>query len=337
MICLASAKAQPTLMVSSFPVAGDIFGSVIADTIGITAGTGGTGATWDFSTLVNTTQLQLDTFLMPEATPYSGVFSTVDLSKHSVGVIDQFFYYKIQDSIIATTGLTTPVIYPAIPTPVSYTDFANAYKFPFTYRDSFNDTYHYSYTIGTSVVNGGGTVDVTGDGYGTLITPSGTYNNVLRITSIYHQLDTVILDTTSMTATTDMKMVNWYSDTKFFPLMSINEKRVTSSMDSVANFKNITYLFDTETGINQTNAAFSLDVYPNPVINNQLTVEFENQVPQTIIEIKNVLGQVMYSDILKSVQGRQTIYIDLTEYPSGIYFVTLTNKTLMQSKKVVKA
>ncbi len=64
----------------------------------------------------------------------------------------------------------------------TYTDPLIDFKFPITYLQQFTDTYQFN-TVSGGIGNSteAGQVDYTVDGYGTIITPVGTFSNVLRI------------------------------------------------------------------------------------------------------------------------------------------------------------
>ena len=84
--------------------------------------------------------------------------------------------------------------------------------------------------------------------------------------------------------------------------------------------------------INNTDFA----LYPNPATN-QISIEFESLFQQNyLIEIRNVLGQIVYSETIKNVSGKQTKNIDLSMIESGIYFVKLQGEKENVSKKFIK-
>ena len=62
----------------------------------------------------------------------------------------------------------------------TYNDQEILYKFPIVYGQAFDDNYQTSFgTSPDGTTNGEVSIEV--DGYGTIITPAGTFNNVLRI------------------------------------------------------------------------------------------------------------------------------------------------------------
>jgi hypothetical protein len=89
-------------------------------------------------------------------------------------------------------------------------------------------------------------------------------------------------------------------------------------------------------GIKEIKNILDINVYPNPA-NNKLSIEFENGTPQnTLIEIRNVLGEVLYSERLKGISGKQLKTIDLSLLPDDIYFINLQNDNESVSKKFIR-
>lgn len=74
------------------------------------------------------------------------------------------------------------------------------------------------------------------------------------------------------------------------------------------------------------NVKGDLLIYPNPA-QSQITIEYDvADTKNTLLEIKNILGQTVYSQKIKNVIGRQIISIDLSGFSSGVYFVSVLNK-----------
>lgn len=78
-----------------------------------------------------------------------------------------------------------------------------------------------------------------------------------------------------------------------------------------------------------------LTLYPNPA-NNQITIEFETVAKEALIEIKNLLGETIYSELLKNAIGKQSKSIDLSMFSNGVYFVQIQNDQGTLSKKFIK-
>ncbi|MGZ4057078.1 MAG: T9SS type A sorting domain-containing protein [Bacteroidia bacterium] len=78
-------------------------------------------------------------------------------------------------------------------------------------------------------------------------------------------------------------------------------------------------------------------MYPNPATN-QISLEFD--LPETknsLIEIKNVLGQTVKSiSNIAFQKGANKIEIDVSEFSNGVYFVQLQNNNQIINQKFIK-
>lgn len=171
-------------------------------------------------------------------------------------------------------------------------------QFPFTYNSEINDTFE-------SNGLGQGTVYTrTYDAYGTVVTPFGQFENVIRLKIV------------SGSGT----RYTWFSSNPYFPIV-------------LGNMDNGTVNFYQELSLNTTQphkAAFSM--YPNPC-NNHLTID-NQQYLQGNVTVYDSKGNVVVAD--KSLQS--STQISLEHCSSGVYFVELTNKDgqVLQVEKIIK-
>jgi len=87
--------------------------------------------------------------------------------------------------------------------------------------------------------------------------------------------------------------------------------------------------------VNEYDHENDISIYPNPV-SDQLTLNVDATETNTPIEIKNLLGQTVYADVLKSGAGKQSMNINISGLSKGVYFIQLKNKDLISSKKFIK-
>ena len=86
-------------------------------------------------------------------------------------------------------------------TVINYSNSKQMYKFPLAMNETLSDTFNGTATVSGYSLTRSGSTNGTVDGYGTLITPSGTYTNVLRIKT--NQTSTDNLAGTTNTASTE--------------------------------------------------------------------------------------------------------------------------------------
>jgi hypothetical protein len=158
----------------------------------VNPGVSGANKTWDFTAL---TSFSLDNdkgkWVAPPTTgDYSsathayfidgvGLDFTAYQSEDLFGVIDLGFEGKYFSTNFKTYGLSTLM------------------TFPFTYQDSFKNSKHiFINEFGADVLVDTGRVSLWADGYGTLKTFKGTFNNVLRIKKVKKYTRNIGISTT---------------------------------------------------------------------------------------------------------------------------------------------
>jgi hypothetical protein len=84
--------------------------------------------------------------------------------------------------------------------------------------------------------------------------------------------------------------------------------------------------------------ARDLKVYPNPVLQDKLTIEVENSSSaDQVIELINAQGQKIYSIVVETKEGKMRHLIDFSGFPAGIYFVRIqTDQGRNAIRKIIK-
>ena len=82
----------------------------------------------------------------------------------------------------------------------------------------------------------------------------------------------------------------------------------------------------------EDNSYSTFDIYPNPS-NGMLNISLTNSSDKQTIEIKNLIGQTVYSQI---VGNSSTVTINLSDFNKGIYTVSLINENgTISTKKII--
>jgi len=77
-----------------------------------------------------------------------------------------------------------------------------------------------------------------------------------------------------------------------------------------------------------------LAVFPNPASNN-VTVTFDaGNGNQTNLEIINSVGEVVYTESMGSINGKQSLLLDLEELSSGLYFLSVWNNEFKTTQEL---
>lgn len=78
----------------------------------------------------------------------------------------------------------------------------------------------------------------------------------------------------------------------------------------------------------------SFDVFPNPS-NGMVNFSFTVSKSSHIVEIKNLLGQVIFKDEIIDYSGTYTKSLNLQQYGKGTYLITITSKNSILAKKII--
>ncbi|WP_160138306.1 T9SS type A sorting domain-containing protein [Chryseobacterium sp. c4a] len=289
----------------------------------ITAGSSGANITWDFSayTGVNPVSFvnrvcpgQTNCFRFPGANRIS-MLTNVDTSDFS----------SMTDTDATMLGSYSG---PALgDVTVTYVNPLIEYKFPITYLQQFDDTYEFnSVSAAIGNVNETGQVSVTVDGYGTVITPKGTYPNVLRIKRMRTATQVIASSPAPITATYTNESYQWVSQTGGMVFsFAIN----TSVLNGVSNTsKSVSYI---DSSVLSTadldNKKAEIIVYPNPS-SDYITVTSKEDLKK--ITINSLEGKT----VLTAENSRN---INVSKLSKGIYILQgeLKNGTII-SKKIIK-
>lgn len=91
----------------------------------------------------------------------------------------------------------------------------------------------------------------------------------------------------------------------------------------------------TSTGIAQTDNAYFFNIYPNPSDGNFNVAFNVNNKADYKLELRNTLGQIVYSEVLTDFTGSYSKQLNVVEYGKGIYMISLTSSENETIKKVI--
>jgi hypothetical protein len=177
-------KAQSPILDSSVCITvGDMAQiKVINNALAIPSGNPGAAQTYDYSVLPtfnsNYQILGIDNLTSPFGTTYPTANATVSWS--SFGTPNYHFLLSDTSYIYLGGGGSFG--------DYEYIDTYKQLKFPFTYNDAYTDTF-----VAVSNTGGyrAGSATITADGYGTLMVPGQTFNDVLRVKRFSDYYDTL--------------------------------------------------------------------------------------------------------------------------------------------------
>ncbi|MBL7889659.1 MAG: T9SS type A sorting domain-containing protein [Bacteroidia bacterium] len=350
-IILFTTKAQITITSNDMPDANDsivlstannnsISYPIIADT----------NVIWDYSTLVPQIQMY-DKYDSPMSftTPFNLLFNILntsygrdnyDLTSINIPIVQLTAAYDfLKESSSSLKQIGAGYTINGAPLPFYYTSADVLYNFPLTYGDLDSCDFQFGLPIPTLGYYGqtGHRVNHV-NGWGTLLTPYGSFQTVL-VTSKINTIDTVYIDTlsfgTNITRPTRYEY-KWLANGMKSPVLQINATVAGANL----NTTNVQYIDSLRSnvphvGITENELNNSLRAYPNPS-SGSITIEYmAKQEENTSILIKDLTGRTIRSFSYQTVVGENKTRLSIDDLNAGIYFISLQlNKTSI-SKKIV--
>ncbi len=295
-----SVIAQPSITSTSFNSYFDAGTFYLGSSSTIGIGAAGANQTWNFSSLVLTSDGNYSGVAVASA-PFSNQFVNANffVKNTDVGFDDVYDIFTINSAKLDNLGSTTDS-----GTSLIYTNPRTVYVFPFNYTNSFTDTYQ---ILGESLIN----TRITYDGYGTLITAFGTFPNVVRI----------------KTEEGDSVFYTWAIPNPYREIASASIGDNGETYFSIKNNPNL------DSGFNQTGNKFT--IAPNP-FTTDFNVNFSNDLQGNFsVDVYDLLGNAVIRNQKMEVSS---INLSFPEVASGIYLVTLSDdqKKVIATQKLIK-
>jgi hypothetical protein len=318
--------AQPTLTATGTnPVIGNSF--TYTGTGYFNPGASGAGQTWNFSTLSGTTG-GASNCVSVASTPNGASFPNANIAFNNTGT-SNYSYFKTSSAAYQSYGNVS-----SAGVVMSNSNPEDFLRFPFAYTNSYTDPWAVTFVNGGATFYRTGNTTVTADGYGTLIIPSGTFTNVMRVHFVQNYKDSANFGGTPYIITYTNDEYMWYSNSAHAALAATFTFSSTPGGGSSAGF----YL-GSPVGIDEISGYLDgFRVFPNPV-QDDLTIDF-NLIESSayVVSIYNTLGQsVLRSESESQAIGKTSVQMNVSELTEGIYFaeILLDNNRRISRRFVV--
>jgi hypothetical protein len=323
-----SAAAQPTITLDDITPE---YGSegVLVTTEYTDPGAGGANQTWDFSDLpMNSSSTNI--VMMPDGQPGSENFPNATHVTMTEGTT-QYSYNSYSNNKSEILG----IIDPGQGFNYYYTNPRTQVETPLTFSSSYSDDYFRDDDLGFPGVTSTeeGTISTIIDGYGTLITPQGTFNDVLRFTETTESTVTTTLEgqdptTQSFTGTT----VGFFKAGFSFSLLSFTTFEFAGQTSNTA-----VYFGGQTTGVNDLPAGVNeVSVFPNPAtetVNIQLSLQTGKTADIKIISLD---GKTVAQIGARSISaGNVTELFNLPKLAPGMYMIQINLGTGVVNRKLL--
>ncbi len=324
---LSQSFSQPTItFAGNAPQVGDVFNLNFVDADGLSEGASGAGQTWNYSG-VTVTESNQTSVVAPSSTPFGGEFPDADAA-FSMGS-NSYSFAEITTSYMENVGVAAEES--GFQFVIHYTDPVRVMNYPFNYGDSYSDTYRGSYTMQTMTVSQSGDKTFTADAHGTLITPEGTFNNILRIKSNYTQVDSFFMGAMFLYANTEtLENYAWYSSSSKEPLFDL-----TYFTNSLTGTDTTAYYSGAPAYVTEPlNTGHSVHLYPVPA-EDKIYLSFSAK--QTVsLNIYDISGRNVYSEEGLKLGPEKTEMLNLSKLTPGTYFIQIHNQKLTLCRKFLK-
>ncbi|MCT2563657.1 T9SS type A sorting domain-containing protein [Chryseobacterium herbae] len=315
------AYAQPTVTRSGIdrinvPVT---FRSGDVTSTSITAGAAGANVTWDFSAYTGANAITATTNTCPGQTNCFR-FPTANRITNPIA-LDTYDFSNVTDSEATMIG---SYFGPSLGNgTVTYTDPLIMYKFPVTYLQQFNETYQFNTVSGAGNTSEAGQESFIADGYGTVITATGTYTNVLRVKRMRTATQSIPGQPPLAYTNESYQWINQTSGLVFSFGINTFTLNGNTNVSKMVSYLVPGALSTSDLTINKTD----ISIYPNPS-SDRITLQSEEDIKK--VSITSLDGK----SVLKTGNMKN---IDISKLPKGVYILQgeLKNGRIV-SKKIIK-
>lgn len=332
----ANAQLVTITEANQLPAVGDTVHYVNANTFGFD-GTGVgpvTAKVWDESALLNAGTTYDFTWVDPATvSPNLGrdSFPNATLARGESGAAGYFYYNNTANNIdrVGWFGSTTNFgIY-------ENGTVATEFSFPITAGQTITSSYNGRYApfnLGEdSVKIVLGAVSINADMQGTLILPTGTFTQVLRlhVVETFH-IVTYFLGVPALDNFVEDDYYYWFSEDHLQALMVSGSTSVDGSTQAaVLRYQPIV---SSPNGI-ADNVIPGIGIYPNPSHGKFIIKNSNGDVTKYSLEVFNMLGGKM--NTVTNINAQGNYELNLSSFEKGIYFLKINTGTSFHTEKVV--
>ena len=308
-LCNYTLLAQFTMQSPSINV-GENITQIVANGVFVQdAGEQGENVTWDYNWFIGIDQVEL-TYQETNATGLSEIFTS---SNYALNNDELGEFYNHNEQKTEKVGILFQSIL------IDYHNPQTIMEYPFTYMQSFTDSFAGSFQYqGIDIVNYG-TMVVTADAYGDLILPYGTIENVMRLK--YETSGSEDYEISGMPHQNQFTQTTyaWYSEeSSLVPLLNITFLESDASTQTT-----VTYLAQS-VGLNEVLAEhIDYTIYPNPATeftNIEFTLRHKEEVEINLYSLLGAKIKTLEKDVFMA--GKHSRKISLEELNPGTYFIS---------------
>jgi len=321
LLATTAAIAQPTFTASnSNPIAGETFYGHTIDTTGKQKGAAGANVTWTITGAA--TDHDTTSYLACSATPNCDSFAGSNLAGYNNS---DYTYYTAGTNSLSMIGAD------AQGQIVHFTDALKVMSYPTTYNTTLADTGYAVVDAGIAIVHIWTINTAIADAWGTLTTPAGTFNNVLRLHNRSINKDSVNVMGFPQVNESATEIYTWYVPGFHNPLLSMT---YDTSGTGVSHLTEVKYFTGSgTTAVNEAPAQqISLQVYPTPA-SDHIDLRWDGIGDDLVsITLTDMTGKTLVS---AEYTNKNSITLPVHNYSNGMYLLNVRGKNQSLTQKVV--
>jgi hypothetical protein len=329
---VAFSQVPVLTLANSGPQPGDVLTYYPADTANVGTGASGAGQHWDYSGLLTGTTPFSETYVdAGSAVPGANVAWT-----DPAGTFKQYFSINSSAySLVAVSAFSPPSLEPLWT--LMYADPQTLLTYPFTYPGSFTDQHAAFYTLPQSSLFRIGTSSTIADGYGTLVLPAGTFENVLRLKIVIDDRDSIVMTDPPLPFIEEnhVEIFLWFDGIHKTPLLRI--RKTAGTANGIVTYHKEVAVAAGLNGVAEvpgTGVVFRL--YPDPAATASCA-EFTLAAPLTLeFSLVSQAGTTVRT--IKKEQfasGKHFVPLDVSGIAPGVYLVKCTSPFGESCRKLV--
>ncbi len=309
---ITPAFAQPTLdFPASAPTAGTSF--LVKYGAYSAVGAGGTDQTWDYASLVadSTAYVFVED---PAATPGAAQFPSATAAVVAPSGTE---YFQASSWVLELVGPSLIGQTAPLTNPASYL------PFPCTYQSSWEDDFAGAIDVMGFAIEVTGNVIGVADGYGTLILPEGTVNDVLRV----RRVTTTSLITAFGNGEIEEDAYAFYKVGLGLPILEVSATTGDLPLLGPLDIQSLEWTDVNSVGFADLfSDAIGMEVFPNPATD-MVQVNFGLSGGRTVaIELMDLSGRAVRTvGVNTANSGVHTSMVDLAGLPAGMYMLRITD------------
>lgn len=314
--CMHTTNAQTLNNSNSVPLIGESY--VLYSGNYISPGNVGANQTWDLSSLSGGTEIT-NNYVTPASSGYGAEFPNANLTSVAVSAGTYTFYNAAADGFYLAGLRTSNGLYS-----LTYTNLDKQLPFPCSYNTSWSDSWTATVNFGGAPGTRTGTTTGLADGYGTLITPSGTFTNVLRVKIVQSMTDNL---GAFGTVTYEQEVYNYYKPGIRLPLAGVSTTVSTAAGQAPQTTMTSNWLDASSVGIfENATSSIGVDVFPNPATD-RVNIILSSQSSDLHLQLIDGSGRVVHTEQLRlQSMGINRHELSVQGLNPGIYLLRLTSE-----------